>query len=76
LGESLNDDEPATFLVALRHVVMAHGGMAKIAKAANLNRESLYKALSLNGNPGLQTIKTILSVLGMKLEIHKAMEAP
>ena len=49
--ECLDDDDPAIFLIALRHVIDAHGGMARIAKAAGLNRESLYKSLSLKGNP-------------------------
>src|SRR5256885_14849295 len=46
LAESFHDEHEGTFLVALRHMVLARGGMARIAKAAGLNRESLYKALS------------------------------
>jgi probable addiction module antidote protein len=72
LTDCLNDDEPKTFLVALRHVVLANGGVAKAAKASGLNRESLYKALSLNGNPGLQTVRAILSAVGIKIAFAKA----
>jgi probable addiction module antidote protein len=72
LTECLYDEEPKTILVALRDVVMANGGMAKIAKAAGLNRESLYKALSLNGNPSLQTVRAILTAVGIKITFEKA----
>lgn len=63
----LDNADPALFLIALRHVIDAHGGMGKIAKAAGLNRESLYKALSLKGNPALQTIRAVLGALGIKI---------
>jgi probable addiction module antidote protein len=41
--------------------------MTHIAKRAGLGRESLYKALSLDGNPELSTILKIVSALGLKL---------
>jgi probable addiction module antidote protein len=72
LTECLDDDEPKTFLVALRDVVLANGGVAKAAKASGLNRESLYKALSLNGNPSLQTVRAILAAVGIKITFAKA----
>ena len=42
-----------TNLIALRHLAEAKGGMAKIAKKAGIERESLYRALSPSGNPRL-----------------------
>ncbi len=72
LADCLDDDEPKTFLVALRDVVLANGGVAKAAKASGLNRESLYKALSLNGNPSLQTVRAILSAVGIRITFEKA----
>ena len=72
LTDCLNDDEPKTFLVALRDVVLANGGVAKAAKVSGLNRESLYKALSLNGNPSLQTVRAILSAVGIKITFAKS----
>ena len=39
-------EEPQALLVALRHLAEARGGIAKIAKAAGIERESLYRALS------------------------------
>jgi probable addiction module antidote protein len=72
LTECFNDDFEETFLVALRDVVLAYGGMAKIAKAAGLNRESLYKALSRGGNPGIDTLRKILAALKLKVSFAKA----
>ena len=39
-------EEPRVLLVALRQITEARGGMAKIAKAAGIERESLYRARS------------------------------
>lgn len=59
-------DEPAVYLLALRHVAEAHG-MATIAKAAGIPRESLYRALGPNGNPRLSTLTAIMKAAGMTL---------
>ncbi len=58
-----------TFLIALRDVVQAHGGVSKIAQSTNLGRESLYKTLSESGDPHFDTINKILRSLGLKLSI-------
>lgn len=72
LTECFNDDFEETFLVALRDMVLAYGGVAKIAKASGLNRESLYKALSRGGNPGINTLRKILAALKIKVAFIKA----
>jgi probable addiction module antidote protein len=72
LTECFNDDFEETFLVALRDVVLANGGVAKVAKAAGLNRESLYKALSRGGNPGVDTLRKILTALKIKIAFVRA----
>jgi probable addiction module antidote protein len=72
LAECFNDDYEETFLAALRHVVQAYGGVAKVAKVAGLNRESLYKALSRGGNPGVNTLRKILAALKIKIEFVRA----
>jgi probable addiction module antidote protein len=56
----------AAFLAALRHIVEARGGMAEVAKKAGLSRESLYRALSPNGNPTLSTIKKVVNAAGLR----------
>src|SRR5665213_2503705 len=60
LKAALDDaDEPEVLLVALRRIAEARGGVAKVAKAAGLERESLYRALSSRGNPRLSTLVAV-----------------
>jgi probable addiction module antidote protein len=61
-------DEPKVLLVALRHLAEAHG-VAKIAKAAHVERESLYRALSPRGNPRLTTLMAVVKALGLSLSV-------
>ena len=58
-------------LLALRHVAQAHG-MGKIAKSAGVERESLYRALSANGNPRLSTLYAVAKAVGLKLRLEAA----
>lgn len=61
-------DEPGgeqAFLVALRHVVEARGGMTEIARRAGLSRESLYRTLSAQGNPTLRTLHKVINAAGL-----------
>ena len=57
-----------TFLEALRKVVQANQGMKRIAAEANVSRESLYRSLSAEGNPRIETIDNLLNSLGLKFE--------
>jgi probable addiction module antidote protein len=43
--------------------------MSKIARAAGLGRESLYKALSAEGNPEFATVLKVIHSLGLKLHV-------
>lgn len=65
------EDAPAVYLAALRQVAEAHG-MAKIAEAAGIPRESLYRALSPRGNPRLSTLTAVMRAAGMKLSAEAA----
>ena len=69
LEEYQNDSDLEAFLMALRHVAEAQGGIGKLAKKTHLNRESLYKTLSSKGNPKLQTIGLLLKGLGFEFFI-------
>lgn len=69
IAAALEDDDPRVLLVALRHVAELKGGIAQLAKSTQLNRETLYRTLSLKGNPRLETIHAILDALGLKLTI-------
>jgi probable addiction module antidote protein len=72
LKAALEDgDEPRVLLIALRHLAQAQG-IAKIAKAAGVERESLYRALSSNGNPRLSTLFAVAKAVGLKLTVEAA----
>lgn len=62
------EDAPALITVALREVARSKG-MAKIARLTGLGRESLYKALSPDGNPELATVLKVIRALGLKLKV-------
>ena len=62
------DGDPALVAAALGDVARSKG-MAKLAKASGLGRESLYKALSADGNPQLATVLKVMRALGLKLEV-------
>jgi probable addiction module antidote protein len=61
------EEGPEVFLQGLRDVVDAQGGMARAARLAGLNRESLYRQLSRRGNPSLTSLNAVLSALKLKL---------
>jgi probable addiction module antidote protein len=65
-------DEPQVLLVALRHIAEARGGVAKVAKAAGIERESLYRALSPRGNPRLSTLFAVTKAMGLTLTVETA----
>ena len=66
LSECLSDSV-RTFLVGLRDVVAARGGIASVAKEASISREHLYRLLSENGNPRLTSLTNVLAALGIHL---------
>lgn len=70
LNAALEDRDPRVFLLALRDVAEARGGMSKTAAGAKLNRESLYRMLSRKGNPNLQSLTALLSTLGFRLAVE------
>ena len=65
-------DEPQVLLVALWHIADARGGVAKVAKAAGIERESLYRALSPRGNPRLSTLLAVTKAMGLTLTVETA----
>lgn len=56
----------SAFLAALRHVVEARGGMGAIADRSGLSRESLYRAISPDGNPTLKTLTAVIHATGLR----------
>lgn len=63
----LEDGDPALISAALGDIARAKGGIAKIARETGLGRESLYKALSPDGNPEFSTILKVMRALGLRL---------
>lgn len=59
-------DDAAFIAKALGHIARAKG-MSQVAREAGLGRESLYKALSGEGNPSLATILKVTAALGIQL---------
>lgn len=72
LNAANEDDDPRSYLTALRKVVEARGGMAEIAERAQLSRETLYRTLSNRGNPTLKTLTAVLRATGLKLGVSAA----
>jgi probable addiction module antidote protein len=62
------EGDPALIAHALGEVARSKG-MAKIARATGLGRESLYKALSTDGNPEFVTVLKVIQALGLKLKV-------
>lgn len=71
LSAAAEDGDPRVYLAALRTVAEAKG-MATLAKAAGMPRESLYRALSSNGNPRFSTLHAILKAAGLKMAVERA----
>jgi probable addiction module antidote protein len=69
LNACLEDGDPEIFLLALRDVARAQGGIAKLAEMTELNREHLYRILSENGNPAFSSLETLLDAMGFRLAI-------
>lgn len=68
LDIALEDGDTATIQLVLRDIAKARG-MSELARKTNLNRESLYKTLSAQGNPSFASIMKIMNALGLKIKL-------
>ena len=68
LEAALEDGEPSVITAALGDIARAKG-MTQISREAGLGRESLYKALSSEGNPEFATILKVIKALGLQLRV-------
>ena len=66
LSEAFLDEDPRVFLVALGFLAKKKG-MSEVAKRAGVNRESLYKSLSGEGNPAYATIAKVTRALNIRM---------
>jgi probable addiction module antidote protein len=72
LNACIEDEDPRVFLLALRDVADAHGGIRALARDTKLNRESLYRMLSKSGNPSLDSLAAVLNACGLRLAVQSA----
>jgi len=68
LAAAAEDPDPSVLLAALSDVAKARG-MATVAKAAGLGRESLYKALAPGSHPRHETVNAVLRALGVRFSV-------
>src|SRR5438105_15540752 len=70
LNACLEDEDARVFLLALRDVADARGGIRALSREVHLNRESLYRMLSGSGNPSLDSLAAVLNACGLRLAVH------
>jgi probable addiction module antidote protein len=66
LEAALEEGDAALITAALGDIARAKG-MTELARESGLSRESLYKALSPDGNPAFATVLKVIRALGLKL---------
>ncbi len=69
LNAAIEEGDRELFLLALRNIAEAQGGVSAIAEKAHLNRENLYRMLSKKGNPEIKSLLTLLSAMGLRLTV-------
>ena len=67
LNAALEDGDASVIAAALGDIARVEG-MSKVAKRTGLGRESLYKALSPDGNPALSTILKVIRAFEFNLQ--------
>lgn len=69
LEDAMETNDAAFIAAAIGEVARAKG-MSAIAKETGMSRESLYRALSGDGNPQLSTVLKVLEAMGLKLTVE------
>ncbi len=67
LTEALESDDIGFIMRAIGTVARARG-MTQVAREAGVSRENLYRSLSGDTNPEFDTIRRVLTALGVKLQ--------
>jgi probable addiction module antidote protein len=73
LSDALESGDAGYIANALGVIARARG-MTDVARGAGVTRESLYKALSQNGDPKLTTLLGVIKSLGFKLSAQSALK--
>jgi probable addiction module antidote protein len=71
---AFEDGDESSFLLALKNVVEAQGGISKLAAQTKLSRQHLHKILSDNGNPTLSSLKLILNAIGIRIDFSSQLK--
>lgn len=69
LSQALEDGDDAEIRRALGAIARARG-MTGLAEATAMNRQSLYVALSDQGNPAFSTVTKLVRAMGLKLTVQ------
>ncbi|MEK6691065.1 MAG: addiction module antidote protein [Nitrospirota bacterium] len=69
LNAAIEEGDRELFLLAIRNIAEAQGGISAIAEKAHLNRENLYRMLSKRGNPEIKSLMTLLRAMGLALTV-------
>ncbi|MCL2481049.1 MAG: putative addiction module antidote protein [Spirochaetaceae bacterium] len=69
--EAALEENDTELLLSVIGDIARSKGMAQVARELNLNRESLYRSLSQDGNPSFNTIVKVLDNLGFQLSIKQ-----
>ena len=72
LAALLKDGDARVLTIGLRDLAESAGGMAMIAERTGLSRETLYRTLSADGNPRLDTLAAVLQAMGLRLSVTAA----
>jgi len=75
LDAVFEDGDPKLIAAAIGDVARARG-MSEIAQKSGLSRESLYRALSTDGNPEMATVLKVMRALGMRVSVTVDVQAP
>lgn len=70
LNSVLEEGDRNLFLHALKNIALAYGGIAALAHKTKLNRTSLYRMLSGDGNPELASFEKLLTAFGLKISVR------
>ena len=70
LKQYFEDHNKELFLASLKEVIQAKGGITEFSKHAHINRQHIYRMLSDKGNPSFDNIGSLLTALGLKLQVE------
>lgn len=70
INSILEDGDQSELLITLRQMAKAFGGVQTVAEISHLSPTQLYRTLSSNGNPTLNSFSAILKAMGLRLAVQ------